>query len=148
MNIWLKSGSFNPERGQPKGWIMSVAHHKIVDVIRSRRRTIINTDPADYETLDLQCRDVVDRFQATAAELAGSVVPHDPPQGLRARVMQAVSPEEPLAPPTPEPQLVPSIGDRLIDSQLSIVPDVGSYRRFGCHGIGCDCGDDERPRGQ
>ncbi|HIN35022.1 MAG TPA: RNA polymerase subunit sigma, partial [Dehalococcoidia bacterium] len=53
MNIWLKSGSFNPERGQPKGWIMSVAHHKIVDVIRSRRRTIINTDPADYETLDL-----------------------------------------------------------------------------------------------
>ena len=29
-----------------------------------------------------------------------------------------------------------------------IVPDVGSYRRFGCHGIGCDRGDDERPRGQ
>ena len=32
---------------------MSVAHHKIVDVIRSPRRTIVNTDPADYETLDL-----------------------------------------------------------------------------------------------
>ena len=32
---------------------MSVARHKIVDVIRSRRRTIVNTDPADYETLDL-----------------------------------------------------------------------------------------------
>ena len=27
LNIWLKAGSFNPERGQPKGWIMSVAHH-------------------------------------------------------------------------------------------------------------------------
>ncbi len=53
LNIWLKAGSFNSERGQPKGWIMSVAHHKIVDVIRSRRRTIVNTDPADYETLDL-----------------------------------------------------------------------------------------------
>ncbi len=53
LNIWLKAGSFNAERGQPKGWIMSVAHHKIVDVIRSRRRTIVNTDPADYETLDL-----------------------------------------------------------------------------------------------
>lgn len=52
-DIWLKAGSFNSERGQPKGWIMSVAHHKIVDVIRSRRRTIVNTDPADYETLDL-----------------------------------------------------------------------------------------------
>ena len=53
LNIWLKAGSFNSERGQPKGWIMSVAHHKIVDVIRSRRRAIVNTDPADYETLDL-----------------------------------------------------------------------------------------------
>jgi RNA polymerase sigma-70 factor (ECF subfamily) len=53
LNIWLKAGSFNSERGQPKGWIMSVAHHKIVDLIRSRRRTIVNTDPADYETLDL-----------------------------------------------------------------------------------------------
>ncbi len=53
LNIWLKASSFNSERGQPKAWIMSVAHHKIVDVIRSRRRTIVNTDPADYETLDL-----------------------------------------------------------------------------------------------
>ena len=52
LNIWLKASSFNSERGQPKSWIMSVAHHKIVDVIRSRRRAIINTDPADYETLD------------------------------------------------------------------------------------------------
>ena len=53
LNIWLKASSFNAERGQPKSWIMSVAHHKIIDVIRSRRRTIVNTDPADYETLDL-----------------------------------------------------------------------------------------------
>jgi RNA polymerase sigma-70 factor (ECF subfamily) len=53
LNIWLKAFSFNAERGQPRGWIMSVAHHKIIDLIRSRRRAIINTDPADYETLDL-----------------------------------------------------------------------------------------------
>ena len=32
---------------------MSVAHHKIVDLIRSRRRTLTMTDPAEYETLDL-----------------------------------------------------------------------------------------------
>lgn len=52
LNIWLKAGSFKPDRGQPKSWIMSVAHHKIVDVIRSRRRAIVMTDPADYEVLD------------------------------------------------------------------------------------------------
>ena len=52
LNIWLKASSFNAERGQPRAWIMSVAHHKIVDVIRSRRRTVINTDPDDYDNLE------------------------------------------------------------------------------------------------
>ena len=53
LNIWLKASSFNTNRGKPRSWIMSVAHHKIIDVIRSRRRTVLTTDPADYETLDL-----------------------------------------------------------------------------------------------
>ena len=53
LNIWLKAGSFNSDRGEPRSWIMSVAHHKVVDLIRSRRRSTIMTDPADYETLDL-----------------------------------------------------------------------------------------------
>lgn len=53
LNIWLKASSFNSDRGQPRSWIMSVAHHKIVDVIRSRRRTVSMTEPADYETLEL-----------------------------------------------------------------------------------------------
>ena len=53
LNIWLKAASFDSDRGQPRSWIMSVAHHKIVDVIRSRRRTTSMSDPADYETLDL-----------------------------------------------------------------------------------------------
>ncbi len=53
LNIWLKAGSFNAARGAPRSWIMSVAHHKIVDLIRSRRRGLTMTDPAEYETLDL-----------------------------------------------------------------------------------------------
>ncbi len=52
LNIWLKAASFNAERGQPKSWIMSVAHHRVVDVIRSRRRTATMTDPEGYETLE------------------------------------------------------------------------------------------------
>ena len=69
-----------------------------------------------------QCSDIVDRFQATAAELAGLVQVQGPPAGLLARVMQAISREEPppLIAPAPQivPQLVPSFGDRLIDSKL------------------------------
>ena len=53
LNIWLKASSFNSDRGQPKSWIMSVAHHKIVDLIRSRRRTSYMTDPGGDETLEL-----------------------------------------------------------------------------------------------
>ena len=52
MNIWLKAASFNADRGQPRSWIMSVAHHRVIDVIRSRRRTYQMTDPEGYDTLE------------------------------------------------------------------------------------------------
>lgn len=53
LNIWLKASSYKSDRGEPKAWLMSVAHHKVVDIIRSRRRAITMSDPKDYETLDL-----------------------------------------------------------------------------------------------
>ena len=53
LNIWLKASSYKSDRGEPRAWIMSVAHHKIVDVIRTRRRALNVTDPGTYETLDL-----------------------------------------------------------------------------------------------
>ena len=53
LNIWLKAASFKADRGEPRSWIMSVAHHKIVDLIRSRRRALTMTDPEGYETLEL-----------------------------------------------------------------------------------------------
>ena len=53
LNIWLKASSYKTDRGEPRAWIMSVAHHKIVDVIRARRRTLTATDPDGYETLEL-----------------------------------------------------------------------------------------------
>lgn len=53
LNIWTKASSYKAARGEPRAWIMSVAHHKIVDLIRSRRRVLSRTDPAGYETLDL-----------------------------------------------------------------------------------------------
>ena len=53
LNIWLKASSYKTDRGEPRAWIMSVAHHKIVDVIRARRRTLAAMDPDGYETLEL-----------------------------------------------------------------------------------------------
>lgn len=52
LNIWLKAASYDPQRGEPRSWIMSVAHHRVVDLIRSRRRVQSMTDPGGYETLE------------------------------------------------------------------------------------------------
>lgn len=52
LNIWQKAASYNADRGELRTWIMSVAHHKVIDVIRSRRRTLAMTDPGGYETLE------------------------------------------------------------------------------------------------
>lgn len=66
LNIWLKAASFRPDRGQPRSWIMSVAHHRIIDVIRARRRAVVMTDPADYEMLEaLPARDASVETQVT-----------------------------------------------------------------------------------
>ncbi len=79
LNIWLKAGSFKPERGEPRSWIMSVAHHKIVDLIRARRRTLTVTDPADYESLELLPAKQV----STEEEVEGNLD--------RERIMEALS---------------------------------------------------------
>ena len=50
-NIWRKAASYRPEMSAPGTWIMSVAHHKIVDIYRSRRRTADRTTEPEPETL-------------------------------------------------------------------------------------------------
>ncbi|MCY4417997.1 MAG: sigma-70 family RNA polymerase sigma factor [Chloroflexi bacterium] len=50
-NIWQKAQSYRPEMSAPGTWIMSVAHHKIVDFYRSRRRTTDHTAQPEMETL-------------------------------------------------------------------------------------------------
>ena len=74
------------------------------------------------------CSAVVDNYQETTAALAGSVNPQDPPPSLRGRLMQAISRELPATPDAPQPQLVPSFGDRLKGSKLvrGLVPMAAS----------------------
>ena len=74
LNLWLKAGSYNPARGEPKTWIMSVAHHKIIDIIRSRRRAANAADPKEYETLDLLPSDQLPTDTAAARNIAAEQV--------------------------------------------------------------------------
>ena len=48
---------------------MSVAHHKIIDVIRSRRRDAAVSDPKEYETLDLLPSDRIGTDEAVQRNL-------------------------------------------------------------------------------
>ena len=50
-NIWQKAGSYRPEMSAPGTWIMSVAHHKVIDMYRSRRCTTDHTVHPEVETL-------------------------------------------------------------------------------------------------
>jgi RNA polymerase sigma-70 factor (ECF subfamily) len=53
LGIWRGAHDFDPRRGDPRAWILSLAHHKSVDAVRRRRlRTAepLNetmTDPTD-----------------------------------------------------------------------------------------------------
>ena len=50
-NIWLKAASYRPEMSAPGTWIMSVAHHKVVDYFRSRRRAADHIAPPDEDAM-------------------------------------------------------------------------------------------------
>ena len=53
LNLWLKASSYDPQRGTPRAWFMSVAHHRIIDVIKSRKRAAQSTNQVPHELLDL-----------------------------------------------------------------------------------------------
>ena len=53
LNLWLKASSFNPERGTPRAWFMSIAHYRIIDVIRARKRAAQSTNQVPHEMFDL-----------------------------------------------------------------------------------------------
>ncbi len=57
LNLWLKAASYNPERGAPKAWFMSVAHHRIIDVIKARKRRGQSMNQVPHELLDMHPSD-------------------------------------------------------------------------------------------
>lgn len=51
MAIWRGAGDFDPRRGSARAWILSLAHHKSVDAVRSHRLRV--TEPiAETMTAD------------------------------------------------------------------------------------------------
>ena len=38
ITLWLKASTFNPQRGSPRAWLMSIAHNRVIDQLRSSKR--------------------------------------------------------------------------------------------------------------
>ena len=38
MTVWNQAARFDPSRGQPSTWILTVTHHRAVDVVRREQR--------------------------------------------------------------------------------------------------------------
>lgn len=54
LTLWLKASRYNPQRGTPRTWFMSVAHHRVIDLIRSRKRSAQSSDQVPHDLLDLE----------------------------------------------------------------------------------------------
>jgi len=45
LTVWQQAEKYDPQRGQPSHWILTVTHHKAVDVVRREQRR--RADPLD-----------------------------------------------------------------------------------------------------
>ncbi len=52
--LWQKASTFNPKRGSPKGWLMSVTHHRVIDHVRAAKRARDSTDRMAKDLSSLQ----------------------------------------------------------------------------------------------
>ena len=92
LNLWLKAASYNPERGAPKPWFMSVAHHRIIDVIKARKRRGQSMNQVPHELLDLHPSDrpsTEDQVQQTLSREQVISVLATLPEGQREVIVMA-----------------------------------------------------------
>ena len=45
LQVWKKAGSFDPDRGDPLSWVLTIARHRAIDHVRSGRRTRVTELP-------------------------------------------------------------------------------------------------------
>ena len=52
--VWQKAGTFKANRGSPKGWLMSITHHRVIDDVRSAKRARASMDRMAQEMASLE----------------------------------------------------------------------------------------------
>ena len=52
--VWQKASTFKANRGSPKGWLMSIAHHRVIDHVRSAKRARASLDRMAQEMASME----------------------------------------------------------------------------------------------
>ena len=52
--VWQKAGTFKANRGSPKGWLMSITHHRVIDHVRSAKRARASMDRMAREMASME----------------------------------------------------------------------------------------------
>lgn len=68
LSVWRRAASYRKERGRLATWILSIAHHRAVDALRSRRRRTQQDEPMD-ERMERSFADVLTESPDNAAVL-------------------------------------------------------------------------------
>ena len=68
LSVWRRAASYRKERGRLATWILSIAHHRAVDALRSRRRRTQQDEPMD-ERMERSFADVLTESPDSAAVL-------------------------------------------------------------------------------
>jgi RNA polymerase sigma-70 factor, ECF subfamily len=68
LTIWNQASTFDASRGQPSTWILTVTHHKAVDIVRREQRRRAEAIDDVHETADTAAPVEEQAWQAVARE--------------------------------------------------------------------------------
>ena len=68
MRIWRRSDSYQPDRGAPMAWLMTIARYRALDVLRARRPELIEAETPEGAPSLLERADEGQRPDAGAVE--------------------------------------------------------------------------------
>ncbi len=72
LTIWMKAGSFDPEKGKARSWIMTLARNKVLDLIRSHKRGVTIASSDEYDILVEVAADQPTVSEQVIANIEGS----------------------------------------------------------------------------
>ena len=83
LTVWRQAERLDPARGRVGSFLMTVVHHKAIDLLRSRRGQEARSVPLDPATIEAQEADVLDRVATSMGAAAAREALRSLPQEQR-----------------------------------------------------------------